>query len=46
MTGWHQTNVAGRALKQIEFETLQPGLAVPLPIAHICTCRKAVLSVA
>lgn len=31
MTGRHQTNVAGRALKQIEFETLQPGPAVPLP---------------
>lgn len=46
MTGRHQTNVAGRALKQIEFETLQPGPAVPLPSAHISTCRKAVLSLA
>lgn len=43
MTEMHQTNMAGSTLKQTLFETLQPGLAVPLPSAHICTCRKAVL---
>lgn len=31
MTGRHQTNVAGSRLKQILFETLQPGLAEPSP---------------
>lgn len=29
MTGRHQTNVAGSSWKQILFETLEPGLAVP-----------------